>query len=218
MIRPEFLPEVRSGVDFDLLYSLRDGSARSIHGVRDLRLIDCYEDAVRRTLAFLTADPLNLPAPSPRIPIYCFEIQEVFPEGGSPFTDSDQSRNPYIALPSRSDAPTPEEEYRHAAAAACHETFHAVVWKRKSLRDLASFTWRWFHEGCAVWTEMQVLPENVAYLSYALNWCDRPGTSLDDDGMILREWLFRTLFGKPVEARSDRTDMECSLTTRANTL
>ena len=190
MIPKGLLPQMRTGNSFDLFYSLRDASGDNIHAVRDERLVDQYEEAVKDTLVFLTAQPLSLPTPSPKVRIYCFEIQEVFPEGGSPFTDADQDRNPYIALPSRSEAPTIEEELRHAAAAACHETFHAVVWRCKPLRSLVSLPWRWFHEGCAVWTEMRVLPNNLSYLSYALNWCDRPSVSLDDDRMIYESGFF----------------------------
>jgi hypothetical protein len=185
----EFLTTHPGNDHFVLIYELRGAGTLSHHGIRDPKLADTYRDAIERALAFLIGD-LKLPAPSAKVPVYVFEIGRFFPGENSPFTDSGEDRNPYVALPCRHEMPTPEEEYRHAAACASHEIFHAVAWKRRSLRALISQPWRWFHEGCAVWTEMQALPGNIDYLRYALDWCDHPELPLDDEMMLYQSGFF----------------------------
>ena len=189
----DFLKESRSSEHFDLHYGFRDAvSARAagIHGIREEELARRCFEAIERAFGFLLGHPLSLPAPRQKVPVYIFDVGAIFPYGGSPFTFQDKHGDPFIGIPSRNDAPTRDEEYRHAAAAACHEAFHAAVWKLRPLRDLMSRPWRWFHEGCAVWTEMHVLPDNPEYLRFAMNWCDRPDLSLDDDRVLYESGFF----------------------------
>src|ERR1700733_1612090 len=176
MKRPTFSTEHRSSRYFTLYYTLRESltGGGGVHGVRDLALIDHYFDALERAFCFLMERPLSFETLNKKVPVYVFEIRAQFPDDGSPHTFQDQDGNPYIALPSRTDAPTRDEEYRHAIAAACHEAFHAVVWHLYSRRKLENRAWIWFDEGCAVWAETQVRPDILDYLRFGMNWCDIP--------------------------------------------
>jgi len=194
MIPLDFLREERVSEHFVLRYGLRDpadpSQSAGLHGIRRDSSASVAFEALDMAFGFLLSPPVSLPHPTSKIPIHILDIGSIFFTEDAPFTSEDEVGNPYIILPSRSDAPVNSEEDRHLAAAACHEAFHAVVWKGHPLRSVASKLWRWFHEGCAVWTERQVLPDNPDYLRFAMNWCDRPDIPLDDERALYESAFF----------------------------
>lgn len=193
MSQLDFLKERRPSPHFELLFGWRDAEAPNcvgIHGVRDEGFVESCYGALARAFDYLAAAPLELPVPPVKVPVYIFEIGSVFPYGGSPFTYENLRGEPYIAIPCRIAAPTRAEEYRHTMAAAVHEAFHAMAWRLHSARDVNFTHWRWFHEGCAVWTEMQVMPDVVDYLQFGMNWCDHPDVPIDDDDALYESGFF----------------------------
>jgi len=112
--------------------------------------------------------------------IYVFNISELTPVDGSPFTDSDLDDVPFICLPSRSFESSVQSEMHRAAAEAVHEATHIFNHCHRPPHLVNSKAWDWMDEALAVFMETHLIPGNHDHMRFLRNWIEMPEVPLDD--------------------------------------
>ncbi len=181
------LPLTMESEHFLIRYGLRNpvrGKGLGASGVQDRGLLLTYVKALERLHKTMTEPPWNRPLPltgtSGKTPIYVFNISELTPVDGSPFTDTDLDDVPFICLPSRSFEPSVQDELHRAAAEAVHEATHVFNYRHRPRYHLHSKPWDWLDEALAVFMETHLIPGNHDHLRFLRNWIELPEVSLDD--------------------------------------
>jgi hypothetical protein len=197
------LSEIKSLLTFEaksehflVHYGLRNpvkGRGLGAHGVRDRVIVQTYLHSLERLYQHLTAKPWSRPRPavsdSRRVEVYVFDISELIPADGSPFTSSADS-TPFICLPAGSYEPSPQAELHRAAAEAIHEATHVFNHRERPLGGPNSGPWEWVDEALAVLMEITLIPGNQDHFRFLKNWVEIPEVPLDNWAARYQAGLF----------------------------
>lgn len=181
----------RDSPHFVVRYGVRNplsGPGHGVHGIRDQRLVDRYLEGLERQYHKLISPPFSRPGPAVegdgKTHVYIVDFLSLFGalEGR---TLKEGSAPPYILLPCRTARATLNEELRWAEATAAHEATHVF-----NLSVNATNGWKWLDEGMAVFMEKEAYGRNPEYLSFGLEWTDRPDFPVDHDAVNYQAFLF----------------------------
>ncbi len=195
-------------------YGLRNpvkGRGLGAHGVRDRSIIQTYLRSLERLYQHLRAKPWSRPQPivgdSGRIEIYVFDISELIPADGSPFTSA-ADNTPYICLPTGSYEPSTRAELHRAAAEAIHEAMHVFNHRERPLGGLHSGPWEWVDEALAVLMEITLIPGNHDHFRFLKNWVELPEVPLDNWAARYQAGLFACYLEKKLPGFLNRVWLE----------
>ena len=182
----------RNATQFDAF--LRHG----VHGLRDPELAIIVRDTLEMAYQKFLLDGRggSIKDSNDKISVYLFAVDDPAIGCGSPlmtemFFVALDRLVPVIVLASRSDTPDRMTEISKARASAVHELshfFNAAVLPYRRRDDSEQIVWPpteiiegwlWLDEALALDAEMEILPEIDDWLSFSLDWVDRPEFSLD---------------------------------------
>ncbi len=213
------LPLTMESEHFLIRYGLRNppqGKGLGASGIQDRGLLLTYVKALERLHKTMTESPWNRPFPqtgdSGKTPIYVFNISELTPFDGSPFTDTDLNDVPFICLPSRSFEPSMQDEMHRAAAEAVHEATHVFNYRHRPRYHLHSKPWDWLDEALAVFMETHLIPGNHDHLRFLRNWIEMPEVPLDDWSARYQAGMFIYYLEKCVPGLANKVWVESLLT------
>jgi hypothetical protein len=172
---------------FLIHYGLRnsaDGKGLGTNGVRSVKIVEAYAEALEMAYHTLKNEPWSRPDPVRNdvegTPVFVYGIPD-------PVTTPYRYQIPAIILPPGNNGLTVEEEIERAMAIAVHEVAHVFNFRERPMNTAEGRRWRWFDEGFAICLEEWVLPDNRDRRRFLMNWINKPEIPLDN-----RETVYQT--------------------------
>ena len=172
---------------FEILYERRcvDERISSTHGIRVESDVSVYAEALDDAYEELVSWGFDdyVRAEGKRGVVLVFDLSLLSPlsHGLTVPVRSDQGIvRTEIFLPSSRQEVSRTSELSRMRSTAIHECFHTFQHRYHSLVSPAAGDWAWADEAAAVFLERHMTGEVQHYLEFALRWCDRPESGLEN--------------------------------------